>query len=73
VPAETACALLGADQEQLLGVIPWQARQLDHAALDLEVVATDLVAGAQQSGQRADDIATFLLQATQPPGRALTP
>ncbi|GAA2743936.1 MULTISPECIES: SpoIIE family protein phosphatase [Kitasatospora] len=42
------------------------ARQLDHAAPDLETMATDLVAGAQRSGQRADDIATFLLEATQP-------
>ncbi|WP_354638545.1 SpoIIE family protein phosphatase [Kitasatospora camelliae] len=40
------------------------ARQLDRATLDLETVATDLVAAAQRSGQRADDIATFLLEAT---------
>jgi serine phosphatase RsbU (regulator of sigma subunit) len=64
----------GADLDEAIAAL---ARQLDHAALDhaalghaaldLESVATDLVSGARQSGQRADDIATFLLQATQPP------
>jgi len=60
----------GGDLEEAIATL---AGQLDHAALDLETVATDLVARAQQSGQRADDIATFLLQATPPPGGAPTP
>ncbi|MFE0460281.1 SpoIIE family protein phosphatase [Kitasatospora sp. NPDC058965] len=56
----------GVDLDEALAAL---ARQLDHAAPDLETVATDLVAGARRSGQRADDIATFLVEATQPPER----
>ncbi|MFJ1705039.1 SpoIIE family protein phosphatase [Kitasatospora sp. NPDC088346] len=49
------------DLDRALAVV---AARLDRAAPDLETVATDLVATAQQSGQRADDIATLLLRAT---------
>ncbi|WP_235583078.1 SpoIIE family protein phosphatase [Kitasatospora sp. Root107] len=59
----------GADLDEAIAAL---ARQLDHAVLDLETAATDLVAGAQQSAQRADDIATFLLRATPLPDGALT-
>ncbi|MFG2819845.1 SpoIIE family protein phosphatase [Kitasatospora sp. NPDC048365] len=60
----------GGDLDEAIAAV---ARQLDHAAPDLEKVATDLVAGALRSVQRADDIATFLLQATPSHGGGSAP